>query len=303
MPGYRRASGWPARFDGLIAAAATPMREDLSIDLERVGPYVDFLLACGAAGLMAGGTTGEFVAMEVEERASVISAFVAAADGRVPVIAHVGHADGRLARHLAEHATREGADALAAVTPYFHRSTPAAVEAYARDLARSAPELPFFAYSYPGAAANAWPPHAFEPLLSEPNVHGIKLSVDSWEEIEPFMRFGPEILVVCGNDGLMERFAAAGGRAIVSGNAAALPDVVAAVFDAFRRGEATDAGRAAVGALVQLTRAGAVDQLKRLLRLRGMDVGPARVRTHVPSEVDGRRLPDALDALLGPYER
>lgn len=281
---FDRRSAWPASFGGVIAAASTPFREDGRIDLDRIPAYVDFLLERGVAALMVGGTTGEFVAMDVEERAAVAAAFLAAVSRRVPVIVHVGHVDLRSARGLAETASTAGADAVAAITPYLHRTGPDAVEHYLRTLARTVPELPFFFYNYPEASANRVPPATFTALLEEPNVCGVKLSVGTWEEIEPYLALPPEVLVASGNDGLMERFAGTGGRAIVSGNAAALPDVVVTLFEAFRRGERTATNRDAIDRLVRLTRAGSVDRLKQLLRLRGMDVGPARVRTFVAGE-------------------
>ena len=297
---FDRKAAWPARFSGVIAASATPFRGDGSLDPDRIPAYVDFLLARGVAALMVGGTTGEFVAMEVEERAAAASAFLAATSRRVPVIVHVGHVDLRSARRLADGAASAGADALAAITPYLHRTSPGAVERYLRTLARTVPELPFFFYNYPEASANRVPPSSFAALLEEPNVCGVKLSVGTWDEIDPYLALPPEVLVASGNDGLMERFAGAGGRAIVSGNAAAVPDVVVTLFEAFRRGDRTLEHRDTVDRLVRLTRAGSVDRLKQLLRLRGMDVGPARVRTFVA----GDELPEAdtvaaLDLLLG----
>ena len=283
---FDREGAWPARFGGVIAAPSTPFRDDGRVDSGRIAAYADFLLARGVAALMVGGTTGEFVAMEVEERAAAASAFLAAASRRVPVIVHVGHVDLRSARRLADAAAAAGADGLTAITPYLHRTSPGAVEHYLRTLARTVPEIPFFFYNYPEASANRVPPSSFMALLEEPNVCGVKLSVGTWEEIEPYLALPPDLLVTSGNDGLMERFAGAGGRAIVSGNAAAVPDVVVALFGAFVRGEGTAAHRDALDRLVRLTRAGSVDRLKQLLRLRGMDVGPARVRTFTAGEED-----------------
>ena len=299
-----RKAAWPARFEGVIAAASTPFRVDGSLDLDRIPAYVEFLLARGVTALMVGGTTGEFVAMDVPERGTAASAFLEAAAHRVPVIVHVGHVDLRSARRLAETAATAGADAVAAITPYLHRTGSDAVEHYLRTLAGTVPELPFFFYNYPEASANRVPPSVFTALLEEPNVCGVKLSVGTWAEIEPYLALSPEVLVASGNDGLMERFAAAGGRGIVSGNAAALPDVVAALFETFRRGERTATNRDAIDRLVRLTRAGSVDRLKQLLRLRGMDVGPARVRTFVADEDDAE--PDMvalLEQLVRDHER
>ena len=280
---YDRARAWPSVFSGVITAAATPMTPELEIDLARVPTYVDFLLSNGSRAVMVGGTTGEFVTLTVQERIELIRAFVVAVGARKPVIAHVGDVNRRIAIRLAESALADGADALAAIVPYFHQATQAAIEASLAEIARIAPQIPFLVYHYPAATGNRLEPATFERLLEIPNVHGIKLSVGTWDELLPFLSFDREVLAVCGNDSLMERFFKAGGRAVVSGNAAALPDVVAEAVAGFAGtdGESLDHARHLVEKLVRLTCAGSVDRLKAILALRGMDVGPARIRTYI----------------------
>lgn len=295
----RQALGWPARFEGVIVAAATPFLAGGGVDVASIPRYVDFLIGGGADALMVGGTTGEFISMDLDERSSAAATFVAAAAGRVPVIVHAGHVDSSRAQVLAERGAAAGADGLAAITPYFHRSGAAAIEAHFRRIARTVPELPFFVYNYPAAAANPLPFSVFEALLDEPNVAGAKLSVGTWEEVEPYLALRAELLIACGNDALMERFLAAGGRVVVSGNAAALPEVVAAAFAGLRGGGDVAAHRAALDSLTRLSHAGAADRLKQLLRLRGLGIGPARVRTFIePSGDEDRETRQTLDRLL-----
>ncbi len=300
---YSRAGGWPASFTGVIAAASTPFRRDRSLDLGRVDAYVDFLLERGVRGLMVGGTTGEFVTLTSDERVALAKAFVSATAGRVPVIVHIGHADPDEACRLAEFAAGVGAAGLAAVTPYFHRISAATAAAHMRQLARAVPSLPFFVYNYPDAAGNPFPVTSLEAILDQPNVQGVKLSVGTWRELQPFLSLPPELLVVCGNDSLMHRFAIAGGRALVSGNAAALPDVVSRCFTSFREGRAEGRANAIVSRMVRLTRSGAADRLKQILRLRDLDVGPSRIRTFLPVEADEEQAVQELRVLLASLRR
>src|ERR1041384_3325694 len=150
-----------AQLAGVVAAAATPFGADDRLDLDRVRPLADFLVEHRVSAVMVGGTTGEFVAMTTDERVSLIAAFVQAIEGRVPVIAHVGHAYVAEACRLARRAAEVGADALTAITPYFHAVTDAAVERYMREVARVVPERPFFAYSFPAATGNRLQPDTF----------------------------------------------------------------------------------------------------------------------------------------------
>jgi len=292
----QRPDTWLATFTGLITAAVSPMRVDLSLDLERIPAYVDFLIDRGSDGLMVAGTTGEFITLSVDERMHLVSRFITAVDHRRPVIAHIGHVQLPIAQRLAEQAATDGADALAAIVPYFHHVSESAIIEHLRQIARTCPEIPFLVYNYPAATGNRLSTEGFAALLEEPNVRGIKASIDSWEELQPFLGNLADVLVVCGNDGLMARFVAAGGRAIVSGNAAALPDTVRAALAAVTEGAEAGPTRELVSRLVAITLAGASDRLKELLRLRGMDVGPARVVTHTATEAS-EDLRSALDAL------
>lgn len=256
--------------EGVVAATLTPFDEAGRLDLARVPAYVEFLLAGGVAGLMVGGTTGEFVAMTSDERIASMQAFVAAVGGRVPVIGHIGHASLAEACRLAERAAKAGVSGLTAITPYFYRTSPPAIAAHLREVARTAPHLPFYVYNYPEASGNPIPFPVFADLLDEPNLAGVKLSVATFAEIEPYLPLLDRTDVMSGNDALLGRFVAAGGRAVVSGNASARPSTVVAAL-------ATGA-LAELDALRQMTQ-GTPDRLKELLRRDGFDLGPARIHT------------------------
>ncbi|MHB1526874.1 MAG: dihydrodipicolinate synthase family protein [Candidatus Dormibacteria bacterium] len=297
------ATAWTSTFSGLIVATVTPMHQERSIDLEAIDPYVEFLLQRGADALMVLGTTGEFITMTPDERGLVQRRFVAAVAGRVPVIVHVGHVDLRIARALGASAVEDGADAIASITPYYHHFTPSAIEEHQRQLARAFPDCPFFVYNYPDAAGNRIEFESFQRLLQEPNVRAVKLSVATWEEVEPFLQSPKEVLVTCGNDSFMERFMAVGGRASVSGNAAAFPDALALARVAFRSSDpgAQVLAREVIARVVSLSLAGASDRLKDVLEARGVSVGPGRIRSFIEADLPSGRVAELeeLIATLG----
>lgn len=291
-------SGWTRSFSGVVAAAATPMTSSGEVDPGGIHRLTGFLVDRGVDGLMVCGSTGEFPALTAEERSSATAAFVEAVGGRVPVIAHVGDLSVDRARRLAYDAAAAGATALSSLTPYYLAHSPAAIGEHLRSIARTVPELPFFAYLYPRAAGQTLPVDRFAALMEEPNVAGVKLSVERLDELLPFLELAPDLCVMSGNDVLMPRFVAAGGRAVVSGNATAVPEVVVGAFRAFAAGEDPGPLQRLLedAAAVSL---GAPDRLKEILRLRGLDLGPARVRTHLPKEVEGDRLALLIEA-VGP---
>ena len=293
--GYDREAGWTASFQGVVAAPLTPLGERGELRLELVPEVTRFLLEGGVDALMVGGTTSEFITLEVAERRDLLEAFVRAVAGRVPVIAHIGHVDRHRAMLMAEHAQDVGADATTAIAPYYHRVTEPVLQDYFATLARATPELPFFVYNYPDTTGNAVPFRVFEALLDIPNVAGAKHSVGTFDELEPYLGLPPHICVMAGNDTLATRFFRSGGRAIVSGNAAAVPEVVSSVVDALLEGldAEADSSMAQLELIVELGRSGAPDRLRELLTLRGIEIGRSRLATFTPAEI-----PEAHAALL-----
>jgi N-acetylneuraminate lyase len=135
---------------GLIAPAFTPMRADGSLDLPVVDRLAELVVAHRLGGVFVGGTTGEGLSLSAPERHQLLEQWVAAARGRFPVIAHVGHAGVADAGLLAAHAQQAGADAVAAVPPfYFKPADVAQVVECCAHVAAAAPALPFYYYHIP----------------------------------------------------------------------------------------------------------------------------------------------------------
>lgn len=276
---------WSMRdFSGMAVAALTPFEDGGDLAPRLIPAYVDFLISGGADALMVGGTTGEFIAMDERERRLVLDAFVDAVDGRVPVIAHVGHAHPAVAHRLAASAADHGVAAIAAILPYFHPTSTGAVRDALVEIAAAQPAVPFLAYLHP-ATGNQLPAEELAVLMDAlPNVVGAKLSLASWQDFEAFLPMLGRGVFFCGNDALLPAFVGKGGRASVTGNAAVYPEAVGAAMDALLGGDA-DAWSSCASLLdevVGLTVGGSPDRLKGLLRERGGDAGSARVRTGAP---------------------
>jgi 4-hydroxy-tetrahydrodipicolinate synthase len=74
---------------GIIPPMTTPFRADGELQLDLVQGQVDWLIAEGVHGLAAGGSSGEGHALDAAETRELLAATVAAAAGRVPVIAGI----------------------------------------------------------------------------------------------------------------------------------------------------------------------------------------------------------------------
>src|SRR5215217_1930801 len=110
----------PEPFHGVLPALITPFTEDGSaVDAEALAAIVDRLVGAGVAGLVPGGSTGEFTTLSHGERRELVEATVEAAAGRVPVIAGSGALSTRETVQLSVHAERAGAAAVMIVPPFY----------------------------------------------------------------------------------------------------------------------------------------------------------------------------------------
>ncbi len=297
--GPQPGSSWVQGFTGVAVAVVTPFHADGSLALELVPGYVDHLHGRGAGALMVAGTTGEFITMSEDDRGAVIRAFISANGGRIPVIAHVGDANPAVAARLAALAADHGADALAAILPYFHPTQPDSVRESLTRLAQTQPQLPFLPYCHP-STINRLGADQFATMRADlPQVMGAKLSLATFAEMEPYLSSDPGATFFCGNDDVLAEFVEAGGHAIVSGNAAVFCEIVSATLRALLDHDDVTAHRLAplITEIVTLTRSGAPDRLKALLAERGVDVGHARVVTSADALVPPSLSPALRDSL------
>jgi len=272
------AESWIGVGSGVIAATLTPFNAE-GPDREGIGRLVEFLVERGVAGMMVGGTTGEFVTMAPPERVQVIAEFVASVDGRVPVVANTGHLVRSVARDLTKKALEIGVDAITAIAPYFHRHDEEAIESYFRDLSETAGDRPFLIYDFPGATGNAVGPGLLEKLLDLPNLAGVKASVASPGELDGYLRLRNRTTIISGNDGLLPHFIENGGRLIVSGTASVYPELMVRLTDKLLQGDVHESDLELLDVLVAVGKGGSPDVFKFLLRRRGLDVGQPRIST------------------------
>ena len=136
------------KFHGIVVPTVTPMTAGEDIDLVRLRATHDRLLAAGVHGLFVLGTTGEFFALDEAEKQSIIAETVALAAKRVPVIAGTGAESTRETIRLTQLAEREGADAVAVITPYFINPTQQEMFDHFRRIAENT-RLPILLYVNP----------------------------------------------------------------------------------------------------------------------------------------------------------
>ncbi|MGA0060099.1 MAG: dihydrodipicolinate synthase family protein [Planctomycetota bacterium] len=294
----------PLRLRGLIAAPHTPLRKDLSVDLDRIPAQVDHLLAGGVQGLYVLGSTGEGPSMTTAERRAVAEAFVRAVGGRVPVVLQVGHPAMAEAKELARHAAAIGADAFSAVfTSYFPVTGVANVAEHLAAIAGAAPELPFYAYHIPALSGFHVDGRALLDALDPltPNLAGIKFTAPQVFEFQSCVEaYGGRLDVLYGCDEMLLAGATVGAHGAVGSTYNFAAPLYARILRAVEKGDVTTARTEqarSVEMVRVLVRHGGAPAIKATMGLCGFDCGPVRPpqRNLTPQSLDALR--SDLDAI------
>jgi 4-hydroxy-tetrahydrodipicolinate synthase len=212
----------PESFHGVLPALITPFTEDGSvIDTDALGEIVDRLIDAGVAGLVPGGSTGEFTTLTHAERLQLIQATVEAARGRVPVVAGTGALSTSETVELSASAERAGAAAVMIVPPFYDPLSWRELFAHYTAVAESI-DIPIVYYNLPGATGVKLTAAQFREL-QRAGVSSLKdTGGDAVAATELIHTDGPTLLN--GWDTLTFAALAAGVRAVVWGTASILPE-------------------------------------------------------------------------------
>ncbi len=227
---------------GVYAALTTPRRAN-SIEAETgiLLDYLDAVVHAGVNGLVLFGSTGEFVCFDTEERMRVLS--LAIKRSRVPVLVNISHSTLPGAVHLAQNAVHAGAAGVLLMPPYFYRYPEEQIREFYLQFLKSLDEkahvylynLPFY--------TNPLTPQLMEQLLGSGAFAGIKDSSGDWALFEHLRNLRNRYVfqLVAGNESIFMQARKAGAAGIISGVAAAVPELMVALDRAI---QASDAARA-----------------------------------------------------------
>jgi 4-hydroxy-tetrahydrodipicolinate synthase len=206
-------------FHGVLPALITPFTEDgTAIDAQALAANVERLIRAGVGGLVPGGSTGEFTTLTHAERRQLTEVTVAAAAGRVPVVAGTGALSTRETIELSVHAEQEGAAAVMIVPPFYDPLSWRELLAHYTAVA-DAIDIPIMYYNLPSATGVTL---TAEQLRELPITCLKDTGGDATAATELIQTDGPTLLN--GWDTLTFAALAAGARAVVWGVASIVPE-------------------------------------------------------------------------------
>jgi 4-hydroxy-tetrahydrodipicolinate synthase len=237
----------PGIIRGLGTAIVTPFHNDESVDHASLKKLVEAQIVGGVDFLVACGTTGETSTLSEDETDDVIATVIAAANGRVPVIAGCTHNSTREAVRRATHIAKiKGLSGMLSANPYYNKPTQQGQYLHFKAIADAIAPLPLVLYNIPGRTAANMEPSTIVRLAALPNVIGVKESSGNIAQITELLSSAPATLAVfAGDDHLAVPIIAAGGAGLISVASNVAPREVSSVVKSALAGDTTAANEAA----------------------------------------------------------
>ena len=211
------------KYQGVFPAFYACYDDTGAISPARVRALTVYLRDKGVTGLYVGGSSGECIYHSVDERKTVLENVVAAAEGRLTVIAHVACNNTSDSMELARHAQSVGADAIAAIPPIYFHLPDYGIAAYWNAISSAAPDTDFIIYNIPQLAGVGLTLPLLREMKKNPRVIGVK---NSSMPVQDIQMFRDEIgLVFNGPDEQFVSGLAAGATGGIGGTYAAMPEL------------------------------------------------------------------------------
>ena len=155
-----------AIFKGAGVAIATPMKENLEVNYDKLDEMLEEQIAGGTDAIIICGTTGESATMTEEEHAATIRFAIERVNHRIPVIAGTGSNCTRTAIQLSKEAQEDGADGLLLVTPYYNKATQNGLIAHYTAICNEV-NIPAILYNVPSRTGCGLQPQTVATLVKD----------------------------------------------------------------------------------------------------------------------------------------
>lgn len=269
-----------AIFKGAGVAIATPMKENLEVNYDKLDELLEEQIAGGTDAIIICGTTGESATMTEEEHAATIRFAIERVNHRIPVIAGTGSNCTRTAIQLSKEAQEDGADGLLLVTPYYNKATQNGLIAHYTAIAESV-KLPIVLYNVPSrTGCNIQPQTAVYLAKNVENIVAIKEASGDISQVATLMQMADGCIdLYSGNDDQIVPMMSLGAKGVISVLSNVAPkethDIVA-LYNEGKVKESCDLQLKALPLIHALFSEVNPIPVKKALNLMGKEVGPLR---------------------------
>lgn len=183
------------KYKGIIPAFYACYDEAGEISPVRIKALAIHLYEKGVQGLYVGGSSGECIYQNLEERKATLKYVAESLKGQLTLIAHIGAPSTKESVELAKYAEELGYDALSAIPPIYFQLPESAIEKYWTEIMDST-DLPFIIYNIPQTTGYNLSINLLKKLVQNDKLIGVKNSSMPVMDIERFKAAAHEDFIV-----------------------------------------------------------------------------------------------------------
>ncbi|MBM3832314.1 MAG: dihydrodipicolinate synthase family protein [Verrucomicrobia bacterium] len=288
----------PIKWAGIFCALWTPTDRNGRLLSTELKTHFEFLRRHGVHGLLALGSTGEFLHLDLPLRKEVLGQAVTSG---LPVLVNISDIRPKVVAELGQSAKWAGAAAVSILPPYFFpMAQEDMVEFFVR--AGEAAQLPVFLYNFPERTGNRISLETIASVADRIDLVGVKQSGE-FDYHKDLVRLGQEknFVVLTGTDTRIPELMQLGVAGCVSGLANAVPDLAVSIYNAVKAGTPDRAETA----IERMRRIGTlIEQLEfplnvaAVMQARGLTPGHPKTVVSVASQRRYQKLVDELKRLF-----
>jgi 4-hydroxy-tetrahydrodipicolinate synthase len=240
--------GNPLSLAGVYAAAVTPLKPDLSPDLEGLVSLIQFLASRGCHGVLLMGTTGEGPSFSLRERQIVFQAAIESRQNLpgFTLLAGTGTPSLEDTISITRQAFELGLDGVVVLPPYYYRKATdvGLFDWFSQVIDQAVPASgALFGYHIPPVSGVSLSIELLDRLkLAFPDKFtGVKDSSGDPEWAHSIgERFGRDLLILNGNDRLFSLALQAGAAGCITAMANLLSPLLRLVWDSYQTGSSEE---------------------------------------------------------------
>src|SRR3954451_4542308 len=294
-----------SRLAGIFTPNIVPLDKRGDINEPELRRYVDWLIERGVHGLHRNGSTGDFTRLTGDERRRIIEIIADQTRGRVPILAGAAEANVKETVAACEYYHSLGCRAVAIVSPFYYKLTPAGVYAYFKEIADHSP-IDITLYNIPLFASPIDVPTVQRLAEECPRVVAIK---DSSGDLPHMMRMiaavrplRPDFAFMTGWDAALMPLLLVGCDGGTNATSGVVPEITRKLFDLTTAGKIDEARDLQYRLLplfdTMLYSAEFPEGFRAALKLRGIEPGPSRQPRSAVQQQQLAKLSDQLQCLL-----
>lgn len=283
---------------GTTTALLTPCSDAGVIDYPAIDALVDAQVSMGVVGLFVLGTAGQGPMLSIDERKTLLESIIAAAAGRLQIIAHIGAMPTDSGVELARHAVALGATGLSSVPPGYYRPDFQAVRAYYEALAEAAEGTPLLAYNNPAATGIDLRPAQVAELFGAGVIAGVKQASSSLTDVHALVAAGVPVWMA--NADLNLAALAIGAVGTISTITNVTPEPFVALYEAVQAQDLLEARRRQVQIdfCAARLRHPTIGALHAGAAMRGWPAGYPRRPLRMPSNEESIAVREAIQSIV-----